>query len=388
MNDIHRKEAERAGNAVARRSFIKTALFGTAGLAARKADAQSKGLSPDQIKTVTQLIEDLKATIPKAQDSCPTLSRLQVQLRERDMREDFANIHPILVGNHVMFSKKWLNYINANANSLTPQEFTQWRDNADLAFERCEDLIGQTPTYGKKVFVSLVPPSGRPAHAHSHTNVICYGEPTVNKSFAQIKKHGCDFLILHELAYLFSSRRLWEAEPESVATLLVSYVLEKTKLCYDAANAGVLYRQREFDLAQERIKNQDKVVISRMPGTVYDYYLLGLLDQVGWETYKDGQLTYEAGWGTYEKVFRSYQDDSYIPKRTYKTDLLPSSPYQEPVGRYVLTATNKKAIVRYFLDRIEDFSGKPDVLKSLPDKGRFLDWCFNPQVVRDNTGQR
>ncbi|MCL2104050.1 MAG: hypothetical protein FWH21_03195 [Kiritimatiellaeota bacterium] len=313
--------------------------------------------------TVTQLKQELKKTMSTAgRNDC---------LKTVDIEADLTGLDPILIGSNIVFSKKWLNQINANA--LTRSDFERWRDNADQVFNAGVRFIGQdAPKNGLKVFIDLaaasnfkkIPQSPYPyflAHAHSHTNVICYNDTTLQDRFTQIKQSDCDCTMIHELGHIFANNRPWEAEPESWANLMVAYVLETAGIRYDEADARTQYRQRMFNEAQEKFEKARKVeVFAYEDGTAYDYYLFGLVDKVGWEAYR--------------KAFRSYYDGSYTLKK-YKV-------YQQS-DRHNYKGDDKKVCARDFLDRIAYCSGQGEgVLRSLPDKGLLLDRYFNPPVAR------
>ena len=354
-----------------RRDFIKGAL--AAGLLAPAIDAnaqgnnsrtatpQGTGLSEEQRKTIAQLIEELKGTLTKNEDC---LKNLQSGIS--DIPRDFSNydqmLTPILVGKHVVFSKEWLPYIKGG-KWLTPEQFELWRDNADLVYESLEELIGQTPKRGKKVFVYLPPPLGFSndqkaiAHAHIHTNVICYKDVVITRRFEEIKHHGCDQTIIHELAHLFANGRPWEAEAETVANLMVAYVLETTgniRTNYMGAQYRTEMVKNATDSWNRRKFNMDAFAYD--DGTVFDFYLFGLVGIVGWATYK--------------KVFRSYNSENSPTNPNNST-----GDYKDP---------NKAVIAREFLERIQQHWGKPKVLKSLPDSGTLFEKhrYFNPQSAK------
>jgi len=203
---------------------------------------------------------------------------------------------------------------------------------------------------------------------HCETNIICYSTKQTEASIALIKQNGSEYAMSHEIMHIFASDRLWEAEAESFAHLGEAYFIGKSNIVFDKkVNIWPLTTlQGEFDKAQENFKSERLCKFSYENGTALDYYLFGLVGKVGWETYK--------------KVFRSYADGSYTPKNYGKYEITPS--HEE---RYY-KAPDKVIRARDFFDRVAHFSGDPNVLRSLPDKGRILDLHFSPRVVQN--GQR
>ena len=68
-----------------------------------------------------------------------------------------------------------------------------------------------------------------------------------------------------------------------------------------------------------------------------------------------------SGWDTYKQVFRSYKDPDFTPKR-YRN-------------------TGQNTWGRDFFDRIEHFSGKPGVLRTLPDNGAIYDKFLSDKAL-------
>ena len=288
-------------------------------------------------------------------------------------------IDPILVGKNVVFTPRWLEYVGAG-KPLTRQQFEVWRDRTDKVYESYEELTGRTPHKGRIIVSDLQPASkfttsSTRGHAHSNTtSLFCinYNHRSFKTLLQEIASHGSfGFTTMHEMAHLFATKALWNLETESVADLLVSYPMETipwaqygggdTKAINPnfVKTVGIQHRQRRY---QSALNNFNANKIQRFNeaygGAVYDMYLYGLIDKVGWDTYK--------------KVYRSYDDKGFKPNiykgSTFNGDVL----------------EQKTARVRDLFDRIEHFSGKPGVLRTLPDRGALLDRHFNVQVLERN----
>ena len=279
------------------------------------------------------------------------------------------NIDPILVGEHVVFDNKWLEYIG-QGKPLTPQKFEIWRNKVDKTFESYVELTGGTPAGGEKIFIDLrltkdFANKNHSGHAHTMENVICINRDAFIKSTLQeIASHGsADKVVMHEMAHIFAKRKAWEIDIENITHVLMSYAMETNKFQYGGIprNASIFlqktvenqHRLRRYQVAIDSYK-ANKIEDFNTNNCAYIFYTMGLVDKVGWDAYK--------------QTFRSYNDKGFIPNK------------YESVG-------NSKVIrTRDFLDRIEYFSGKPGVLRTLLDKGALLDKYFSPQVVQQNLG--
>jgi hypothetical protein len=59
------------------------------------------------------------------------------------------NLDPVLVGKHVVFSKKFLDHIGPN-KSITAQQFAIMRDRTDRVYDAYKELTGSPPGAGEK----------------------------------------------------------------------------------------------------------------------------------------------------------------------------------------------------------------------------------------------
>ena len=327
-------------------------------------------LSPQQAAVVEQLKEELG----KIGRSLGKIGRSR-HIDATEMRQiidvGLKNLDPILVGKHVVFSKKWLDYVGTN-KPLTRQQFEHWRNRIDKVYDCFADLTGQPPAGGKKIFIDignqndLKLESYKLAHAHNRVNIICFARDS--KRFLplvmhEIKTGSTSYTMIHEMAHIFADNKRWEAESESIANFLTMYALENAGFWYGMPsprppNIKVLTRGKELrtrtykKLLESFQKNKIKPFQSDYEyDSVYDAYLMGLVEIVGWNTIK--------------KAIRSYNDTNYVPKRKYQGD-------------------PKIVASREFFDRIEHFSGQKNVLRSGPDRGSLLDQYFPVKITPIN----
>jgi len=317
-------------------------------------------MPPEKAAVVEQLWQELKQGRTRCPGSNETASE-----RTEYLKNMLGNINPMLVGKHVVFDSKWSTYIGPG-KPLTQKQFEIWRDKTDKVYESYVDLTGTTPVKGEKIFVDLQPgkvfPNSETAHAHGTTNVICFNKDSQSfKSILQeLASHDSyNATIMHELAHLFANDQNWEVAAESIPDVLIAYAMETIsgaqygipgdRRFFGQKTVGTAHRKRVYDRASDALR-ASKIDALKRGSSVYELYIYGLVDKVGWDTYK--------------QVFRSYNDKAFTPNK-YST-------------------RNQITQARDFFDRIEHFSGKPGVLRTLPDKGVLLDKFFNVQVAQQN----
>jgi len=280
----------------------------------------------------------------------------------------------MLVGKHVAFHSEWLEYIGPG-KSLSKKQFEVWRDKADLTYESFEELLGARPgNRGEtKIFVQARKTEETGGHAHPRSGLVCLNSHA--KSFESILKeiasHGsANLTLMHEVAHIFGFLKDWDIDREGITDLLIAYAMERNqeKLQYGGVfrgadihwrkTVGEQHRLRRVERASKKYKNNTIVPfnINGAVGSVHDLYVLGLVKEVEWDTFK--------------QVFRSYNDKGFRPN------------IYESLGSTKIE--NKPARMRDFLERIEHFSGKPGVLRSLDDNGELFDQYFNVKVVQQN----
>jgi len=321
------------------------------------------GWTPEKVAVVAQIRRQLNSS---SIGNCLPLAEVQTVL---------DTIDPMLVGKHVAFHSKWLEYIGPN-KPLSRRQFEIWRDKTDSVYESFEELLGTGPGRNGdlKIFVHTLTTTASGGHAHTDAGLVCLNN--TNKFFGaslqEVAAHGSSHhALMHEIAHIFNARNRWDIDQEGIVDLLIAYAMEHNKgLQYGGVvrgtdihwhkTVGNQHRQRRVQRALDNARANKIAPFNsgRTASSVHDLYVLGLVDKVGWDVYK--------------QVFRSYNDKDFKPN-TYARDDSDN-------------AFNRIArpLTRDFLDRIEHFSGKPDVLRSLPDKGELLDKHFNVEVLVRN----
>jgi len=310
-----------------------------------------------------------------------TVEQLKREIHERERRltpeiqgklDNLNNVDPILVGKHVVFSHNWIEFIGPK-KPLSRQQFENWRDKIDKVYESYEELIGKKPVYGEKVLVNLRPfanNSQTNGLASNTSNFFCInnndasGFKTVLREVVLHDSYGRT--MMHELAHIFAHGRDWEIDAESITHVLTAYAMETIpgakygtpgKPEALGKTEGIKHRSRVYNNALKKYKN-NTITASDSSGNAVELYSLGLVNKVA----DDNVIS----WDIYKQVFRSYDDEDFEPNEYMST------------RRFTATKT------RDLLDRIEHFSGKPKVLRTLPDNGALLDRFFNVNVVQRN----
>jgi len=167
-------------------------------------------------------------------------------------------------------------------------------------------------------------------------------------------------LLMHEMAHVFARANRWEAEAETICDFFTAYVLENVQGARmgTAEETGYLhmlavgrqFRDRRLISARRRFRENRMQTFSGVDGSAYCYKLLGLVDVVGWDTYK--------------KVFRAYNDANYLHPFSY-------------------TGDPRTIRARAFFDMLAIKSGHPNLMSSLADRGQIFEAHFNnPNVIR------
>ena len=332
-------------------SFAALALFaGILLFGSETSTAQNNvRLTPKQQQTVEQFLKQL------AQKRGETAEK---------MKETVQDIDPILVGRNVIFSKDWLTVM---PYKLTKLQFEAYRNVADVIYDSYVELIGQKPPYGDIILIDTesmhegpINASGRAYAAWNLVHIHVSG-PTLTIIG---QEGGWHKTTAHEIAHIFTPHNYgWSAnDRESIADFFACYAKETMRL----GKFELRYRESRRNFRTDKIETFRGR--HEHNGCAFEFYLYGLVDKVGWETYK--------------KAIRSYNDNNFIPNMYEEIPKLEPSATEEEKQSYA----KRKAIVsaRDFLDRVEHFSGKPDVLRSLSDKGALLDEHFNVKVTQQN----
>jgi len=281
---------------------------------------------------------------------------------ENVIQNALNTLSPIQVGEHIICDNTWLEFIGTDKNKISPQAFEMWIKRMDMAYKSFKELTGQSPRHGEVVFISIQP-------KESFANRIIDGKAYPEYNMLRINRNGASFrtylqeialhnsctrVALHELTHMFAAGREWETYQESIGNVLIAYAMETnpeiqfggavsgTKAFGLRKTIGNQYRYNAYQLAWE-IRNMNGVKHIK---NVNDIYLMGLVGKVNGEP--------AVAWEVYKKVFQSYHspDQGFIPNE-YEGD------------KYSVQTLD-------FLHRLEYFSGKPGILRSLDDKGALL----------------
>ena len=154
--------------------------------------------------------------------------------------------------------------------------------------------------------------------------------------------------MMHELAHVFASGHDWDFDAESTAQLLPACVLKTVPGALVGNRIGSQYRKDEYEHALKNFR-KDRIADFRgthvNPGCAFELYLHGLVDIVGWETYK--------------KTIQSYHNRTFTPTKRYIPDVTKGQ-------------TVYQVQAREFLDRLAHFhddtrtGNDPQVLRSIP----------------------
>ena len=317
------------------------------------AEAQNNRLSPQQQETVTQLLRE--------------------RGRNSSVRQQIENvIDPVLVGRHVVFSTEWLELMgNGHNGMVTRQQFQAYRDRIDRLYECFEKFVGHKPRGGDKIFIDLQPLDlERTVYMERYgfvpSGLFGGGKITINTGNRDLQnfvdQQGIrtssllSFTMMHELAHAFESGQPWVADSEVAADFLVYYALENGG--FRTCNTKPVFYQRYSRLHAIQ-KNSQNVVAAfsgkgKNPHTnrhnnAYGLFMYGLVDEVGWETFR--------------RTIQSYHNGTFTPIRKYA-----------PNGEKEQTTKHVRA--HEFFDRLAHFYGDAGVLRRGPDKGALLDKHF------------
>jgi hypothetical protein len=319
------------------------------------AEAQNNRLSPQQQETIAKLIQE--------------------RSRNAALRQQIENVtDPVLVGRHVVFSTAWLELVgNGRDGTVTRQQFQAYRNRVDRLYEAYEKFVGYKPPSGTIIFIDLQRRGATAAGAtySPGANLITFNRDKENSCCMRSTRNALRSgnlvgrCMMHEVGHAFG-RGAWVADMETAADLLVYYA-EYRGFRANTPNPTLPLRQ---DRIRRILRNQqDDITAFSRDGedghanrytNAYELYMYGLIDEVGWETFR--------------RTIQSYHDGTYTPTKRYVPDSTKGQ-----------TAMHARA--HEFFDRLVHFYAEerarrglpPDrgnVLRRGPDEGVFLDRFF------------
>ena len=349
-----------------RRQFLQTTTAtATIILGTNYAEAQNNQLSPQQRETIEQMVAIL---------SGPHVPNINIdeELQKQIALETKQINDPILIGKHVVFDSRWLNYIG-QGKPLSRNEFQAGRNRIDNAYEIIKDFVGMPPKKGEKVYVYLGPLSrpetddgrtllndGRTtrieAFAHSGYNLVVFNSRVPNwanyvKGFNSSTSRISETTV-HEIIHFFEHESKWRATHD-LTFIIEAYVQQKM-----GKSTTDIIKKRYNNAVENFMKGTIDRAIYHLHGdsstekTVHGFYLNGLVLRVGYEPFR--------------KAFHSYNDDSFKPTHTY------SSTYRYTgYQNQVMQSLHVNALE--LLYRVAYFSGQPNILETFPDEGTLLE---------------
>ena len=322
-------------------------------------------LSAEQAAVVLELRRQHQSNMGCATQDIPVSER--ARFIENEL---LSNLDPIQVGRNIVFSKNLFNHAVGPGRPLNRQEFEAWRERLDKVYEAFVDFIGTNPG---KIYFDAPPSDKFPAptahtaignrvtsitttggHYHPGTGVICINvdSPAARSEWRMIGTlNSTGKVAMHEIAHVFESRQIWSVDEETFAELLISFGMENAGFQYANRRGTIIrgntHRKNGYNDALGSFWRNSLPAFSRSSyeSSAFRLYLFGLVDRVGWDTFR--------------KVFHSYAGER-SPSRN--------------------RSVQRVERARDFLDRIEYFSGRPGILRSLPDHGKLLDQHFNVNI--------
>lgn len=331
-----------------RKKFIQSlpifVLAGSVLARAKIPEVQEPGLSPQQLHTKQQIIKEITK---KKYKEVQFITKKDFN----DIVRDISSINDsILVGRNVVFDPKWLEYIGAE-KAVSRAHFANAIENIDLYYDLHKSLTGSPPRVGEKIYIYLKPhhPNNERfgAYACADRNLCVMNgirSENIKKQLRTINSiYGWGKVVMHEMAHLFSNGQPWCAMPHISTKFMELHVYDNVT---DGKAKSKAVKRKLHGEALAGFKNGGLDVINNnyTATSVTDFYLLGLLDKVGYEPLK--------------KAIHSYNDKNFKPTHKY------TSPQTR--GRM------PEAIALELIERVAHFSGVPNILQSLPDRGALL----------------
>ena len=356
---------------------------------------QQAALTPEQQETLWQLIVSYYGQQQNPRRPSHTSASPPSGIGWRlEMLESIND--PILVGRHVVFSTEWLELVgNGRDGKVTREQFQAYRDRVDRLYECFERFVGCKP--GREIiFIELklpsywrdqgrTPPGGT---ASSISVIINRAVSTVQRSQNMRSSNEICKTMRHEIGHRFDVFSIGPCR-EATADLLAYYAGE----VHGFSTRSERHRRFQQLATNLRNKNIESIhpfrferwssIVSGFiqhanPDNAFCFYMCGLPDVVGWETFG--------------KAIRSYHDGTYTPQKEYDTGEM----RQQGSNNLMIPEFRTNARAHEFFDRLAHFhdlaqqdpqlarnippAGRnltgAQALRSLPDRGRFLDRFF------------
>jgi hypothetical protein len=298
--------------------------------------------------------------------------------------------NPLLVGRNIIFSEKFLTHLPVDGlDGISEEMWLSLREKLDRGYDALFELTGVVPSLGQRLYIDIWDTERQNScafhngsneldrnisgHAHRGEGYICLTPKTVSSLLTDYRFNGSvNHTVLHEISHKFDyedaiNAFYWKAEGESFANFKVAYMLDNVGMkarrgndIFDAAQ----YRAHWFNQADERRRSEVIQPFAKDGGTTHsalDFYLYGLVEQVGWNPIK--------------QTFRSYNNSNF--QNEYH--------FAHPAIDWRGATQLEKS--REFFERIKHFSNRPNILTSLPDNGILLNQHFNVEPTRVNISE-
>jgi hypothetical protein len=290
---------------------------------------------------------------------------------QNTLAREAKKMNPTLVGEHAIFSERWLNLIDSEAGELGVEEmrrrFKKIVDNLDNVYDDYVELTGTEPEHGRQIFFDIGAISGYATSAEAKTdkNLVVYVDGFAKSSILDYMKQGRldenGFVrsFAHEMGHIFDHDRAWKYDPESLADLKTFYTLEKNNYAIP----------RNYDWAPDLSgSGSRKQVLERCDiigvAGIDKFFHEGAMTYSAYQMYNTS-LVDEAGWDSFKATFRDFGN---LPENLAK---LPDE---------------QRAVL--FYDHVMEYGkvNKEEYFKTLPDSGKIYQ-SVKDKMVRAGISQ-
>lgn len=239
----------------------------------------------------------------------------------------------IVAGNYVGFQESARRFIGpCRETQITEQEMRRWLNNMDRFFKKCEEFTGTRPKNNLgKAFIVISNRTGLPTASAAVGSINLPERFFVRTMLSQVRstQNPITFDIMHEMSHLFHvihhpNRHPW-SQNETAAELIHAYAMENPVGNFEYLRGANGAARRHGLLTSTATGNRgainhfmdgvNNLIAGRNHGfnrfgtkherdNLYNMYMLGLPDVVGWDTMSKAVRSY-------------YQDSEFRPTRTY-----------------------------------------------------------------------